>query len=87
MPEQELGEDRAYFLVQDLGSVDKAGAAEDDGRSDESLEGASGPVVLWRSWLRLPPLSAGERSVRVSDILNASMRAYKRWHSCSILSR
>ena len=87
MPEQELGEDRAYFLVQDLGSVDKAGAAEDDGRSDESLEVASGPLVLWRIWLRLPPLSAGERSVRVSAILNASMRAYNRWHSLLLNSQ
>ena len=67
----ENGEDNSYFLVQNLGSVEETSAVEEDASSDELPEVVSGPGVLWRIWLRLPPLLAGERSVRVRAPLNA----------------
>lgn len=55
-------EDLAYYLVEADGGGGRGRG--DGGASGESGDG-DGDAVVWRVWLRLPPMEAGERAVRV----------------------
>ena len=57
----------AYYLVEadsDGRGGDSGDGAGDGGRSAGGGDG-DGDAAVWRVWLRLPPMEAGERTVRV----------------------